>query len=131
MNEEGSAFLITTHDLKEIEELCSRVIVLNKGEIIFDGSIVDLKIQSDSMGELKVDFLMEISQDKIKECIGREGVTIRKMGEKTYTLNFDKTKVKYNELISKITQHYDILDLRMLDVSIDKVVQCMYEKARC
>ena len=72
MNEEGSAFLLTTHDLKEIEELCSRVIVLNKGEIIFDGSIVDLKIQSDSMGELKVDFLMEISQDKIKECIGRE-----------------------------------------------------------
>ncbi|RKJ50482.1 ABC transporter, partial [bacterium 1XD42-8] len=36
MNEEGSAFLLTTHDLKEIEELCSRVIVLNKGEIIFD-----------------------------------------------------------------------------------------------
>lgn len=82
MSEEGSTFLLTTRDLKEIEELCLRVIVRNKGEIIFDVSIVDLKIQSDFMGELKVDFPMEISQDKIKECIGKEGVTIKKLVKK-------------------------------------------------
>lgn len=127
MNNEGITFLLTTHDLNEIEELCSRVVVLNKGELIFDGNIVELKKCSDSIGELRIDFTFNISQDELQECICDEAVSINKISEKTYLLNFDKTKVKYNVLISKLTHKYEILDLRMLDVSIDKIVQRIYE----
>lgn len=129
MNDEGVTFLLTTHDLNEIEELCSRVVVLNKGELIFDGELAELKKCSDLMGELRVDFTVDISQNELQEYICDKAVSIHKINEKAYLLTFDKKEVKYNVLISKLTHRYDILDLRMLDVSIDKIVQRIYEES--
>src|SRR5690606_22915001 len=41
--EHGTTILLTTHDLQDIEALCSRVIMLDEGMIIYDGSLEELK----------------------------------------------------------------------------------------
>ena len=35
--------LLTSHDMKDLEEICDRLIILSRGNLIFDGSIVDFK----------------------------------------------------------------------------------------
>lgn len=40
---QGRGFLITSHDLNFIDEICDRVVVLNEGEKVFDGSLAKLK----------------------------------------------------------------------------------------
>src|SRR5690554_2193380 len=43
MNKNGVTFILTTHDLGDIEHLAKRVIVVNHGEIVFDDSIITLR----------------------------------------------------------------------------------------
>ncbi len=35
--------ILTSHNMKDVEELCDRIIVINRGAIIYDGSIRELK----------------------------------------------------------------------------------------
>ncbi len=41
--ERKSTMIITSHNMRDVEELCDRVIVINRGSIIYDGLIEDLK----------------------------------------------------------------------------------------
>jgi ABC-2 type transport system ATP-binding protein len=43
MNNNGVTFILTTHDLEDIEHLAKRVMVVNHGEIVFDDSLTELK----------------------------------------------------------------------------------------
>ncbi len=40
---EGQGFLVTSHDLSFIDRICSHVVVLDQGQVVFNGSLVDLK----------------------------------------------------------------------------------------
>ena len=50
---------LTTHNVRDIEELCRRIIVLDRGRKIFDGKITDLKAYFDSNRTLSSDFGLE------------------------------------------------------------------------
>ena len=39
----GITVILTTHDMKDIEELCSRIIIIDKGKILYDGSLSNIK----------------------------------------------------------------------------------------
>src|SRR6266700_2957025 len=40
---EGTTVLLTTHDLSDIEELCKRIIIIDKGRVLFDGQLAEMK----------------------------------------------------------------------------------------
>jgi len=40
--EENITIFLTSHDLKDVENLCDRAVVINRGEILYDGQIDDL-----------------------------------------------------------------------------------------
>src|SRR5947208_2627518 len=44
--ERGVTVILTTHDLRDIEELCSRVFIIDKGRQVFDGSLDNLRALS-------------------------------------------------------------------------------------
>lgn len=48
--------LLTTHDLKDIEELCHRVIIINHGSLIYDGTLEDLRRHADLPTVLEVQY---------------------------------------------------------------------------
>lgn len=56
INQQGVTVLLTTHDLRDIERLCRRVIVINHGKILLDGSIEHLYAQIGAESTLIVDF---------------------------------------------------------------------------
>jgi ABC-2 type transport system ATP-binding protein len=41
--ERGATVILSTHFLDEVEEVCSRVIILNRGEVIAEGPVADIK----------------------------------------------------------------------------------------
>ena len=40
-----TTIILTTHDMKDIEELCSRIIIIDKGKILYDGNLENIKYQ--------------------------------------------------------------------------------------
>ena len=48
--EEKTTILLTTHDLSDIEQLCDRIFMIDKGQEIFDGTVSQLK---ETFGKMK------------------------------------------------------------------------------
>jgi ABC-2 type transport system ATP-binding protein len=69
--EYGTTLILTTHDMADIEELCSRIIIIDEGQIMFDGSLEEiknrygynriLKMEARSMEEFDATFLWDKS----------------------------------------------------------------------
>ena len=57
--ERGVTLLLTTHDLQDIEQLCSRVMVIDHGSLVFDGSLELLHERGGSTRTLVVDLVDE------------------------------------------------------------------------
>ena len=70
-NKRGITFILTTHDLEDVEQLAKRVIVINHGEIVFDNSMERLK---QHLGEKRTVHIA--TREKIN-LENREGITVR------------------------------------------------------
>lgn len=55
-DENGATILITSHNMKDIEELCNRIIIINEGTIIYDNTINKLKEKYDSKKTISVKY---------------------------------------------------------------------------
>ena len=69
----SKTILMSTHIMQEVEAICDRIIVINKGEIVADGTSENLKAASNSKQTIVVEFDKETSQEalsSIKEIVG-------------------------------------------------------------
>lgn len=64
--EYGTTILLTTHDLDEVERTCSRVIVINKGTKIYDGTMEELKSRCNAESILSVEFEANIEKESFE-----------------------------------------------------------------
>src|SRR5205085_11021390 len=61
--ERGVTVILTTHDLRDIEELCSRILMIDKGKLIFNGSLEQLRDKSMDSAQLTFSLSHEIEKD--------------------------------------------------------------------
>ncbi len=119
--EKGVTFILTTHDLKEIENLCSNVTLLDKGKIIFDGKLSDLKTYFPQRKIIKVKFNKEVD---------RSGLVNFK------TLDFDpfyaRIEVEINdgkildEKLFHLLSRLPVKDIIIEETSIEDLIKKMY-----
>jgi ABC-2 type transport system ATP-binding protein len=89
--ERGTAIVLSTHFLDEVEETCSRVVILNRGKVIAEGSVTEIKrIAAPRTAVVRVDPEMH---DKARSAIKHaEGIAqVEPAGEATgrFTVTFD------------------------------------------
>ena len=58
---QGKTVLLTTHNLSEVEELCDRIVIINKGKIISGGTPEEIKGDSLSLEDAYVKLIEEVS----------------------------------------------------------------------
>ena len=125
--DEGVTILLTTHDMRDVEYLCNRAIIINYGEIIYDDSLEKLK---EYYGNDKLIKLTLRNVGDIKN-------TIETMKDlvKSYSLenNILKLTIKKDiqiekKVLSKVFQAIDIDEIRFEEVNIDKIIKKIYEE---
>ena len=62
LKQEGRTVLLTTHNLPEAEELCDRMVILNKGKIVARGTPAEIKNGYDTLEEAYVDLIKEATK---------------------------------------------------------------------
>jgi ABC-2 type transport system ATP-binding protein len=116
--------ILTTHDMDDIEALCSRVIVIHEGKILSDGTLEDLRRTVSKERWLRVD-LAEVDgvvSDPDATVIRREGSRV--------TFAFDPDRVAAHELIGRVASRYPVRDLFVENPPIEEIVARIYGAAR-
>ena len=118
--ERGVTVILTTHDMDDIEALCTRVIVIGGGRILSDGTLDDLRDRVTRERWLLLDLEeaeLEL-QDPDAEVLRRDGQRV--------TLRFDPAKVSPAQLISRLTARYPIRDLFVQNPPIEEIIARLY-----
>ncbi len=116
----GVTVILTTHDMDDIEVLCSRVLLIGGGRILSDGTLDELRAQVTTERRLIVDLLDEREEveDPQAEIIAREGPRI--------TLRFDPDQVTAAALIGRLTARHAVRDLFVEHPPIEEVIARLY-----
>lgn len=125
--DEGVTILLTTHDMRDVEYLCNRAIIINYGEIIYDDSLEKLKeyYGNDKLIKLTLRNVEDIknTMETMKDLV------------KSYSLenNILKLTIKKDiqiekKVLSKVFQAIDIDEIRFEEVNIDKIIKKIYEE---
>ena len=121
--ERGVTIILTTHDMDDIEALCNRVLVINEGNILTDGTLSNLRKMVTTERRLTVVLVNEDGDitDPDAEVISREGRYV--------TLRFDPESVPPAELIARIVANHEISDLFVENPPIEEVIAKIYGSA--
>lgn len=125
----GTTIILTTHDLNDIEELCSRIIIIDNGKKIYDGSLQEIKAKYGSMTSIEFQVRKEIDIAKIifdKE-LSETDLDIQKE-EKKITAVFNKTKISSSEIMSKILEVSEVVDFKVMETSIEDIIKKIYSE---
>lgn len=124
MNKElGMTIFLTSHDVGDIEKLCKRVIIVNKGKIIMD----------DTMNNLKYHYLnKKIIEVKLKEKVNlqnEDGIVVLKDKENNLKIEIDSKKKNVADVI-KLLDTDKILDINISNIPLEDIITSIYRKTK-
>jgi ABC-2 type transport system ATP-binding protein len=119
--EKGTTMLFTTHDMVDIEKTCQRMIIIDHGKKIYDGSVDEIKAKYGGSRVLAVDFAESY------ENIFVPGLElIEEQGNKKW-FKFSKDNVQVSNLIPLLAQKYTIVDLTVKEPEIEGIIRDIYQ----
>ncbi|HEY7091247.1 MAG TPA: hypothetical protein VH518_24335, partial [Tepidisphaeraceae bacterium] len=118
--ERGVTVILTTHDMDDIESLCSRVIVIGGGKILSNGTLAELRSRVTRERWLTVDL------DGDGESISDPDATIIRREGQRVCLAFDPQAVPTAEIIRRITASHPIRDLFVENPPIESIIARLY-----
>jgi ABC-2 type transport system ATP-binding protein len=119
--ERGVTVLLTTHDLGDIERLCKRLLVIDQGSLIWDGSIDDLKERYGAERLLIVDLEEAVPPLQI------EGARVEKVEGARQWLRFRGPAA---ELTARVASAARLVDLQITEPDIEEIVRRIYSSER-
>ncbi|WP_442789981.1 ABC transporter ATP-binding protein [Nocardia sp. CDC160] len=122
----GTTLLLTTHDMGDIERLCERVLVVDHGRLVYDGSLTGLGAMVGAQRVLIVD-LAEPTPDLADlpgaKLLDSEGAGMRQR------LAFDTEITTAAQLLTAVSARAEVRDLSIEEPDIEDVVRRLYEAA--
>ncbi|WP_210443234.1 ATP-binding cassette domain-containing protein [Nocardioides sp. SYSU D00065] len=119
--ERGTTLLLTTHDLQDIEALCDRVIVIDRGTAVYDGSLGGLHARGGSTRTLVVDLVDEAAP------IDVPGATVRRIEGPRQWLSFP-SDASAAPIVAAVASAYDVADLSIQEPAIEDVIRDLYSR---
>lgn len=117
----GTTVVLTSHDLDDIEALCRRVLVIDRGTLLHDGSLASLRTRHGHVRRLELQLrdgaaLVELPDGaRLESAQGRHQV-----------IAFDAERLSAPELVRHVLAHHDVLDLAVHEARIEDVVKRLY-----
>ncbi|MGQ4487886.1 ATP-binding cassette domain-containing protein [Streptomyces sp. SAS_281] len=124
--ERGTTVLLTTHDLTDIEQLCSRVMVIDHGRLMYDGALAGLHEVGESERTLVVDLERELPPIRLES---EPAVRTVKVEGPRQWLAFPAS-ASAAPLVARIAAEYPLADLSVREPDIEAVIAKMYARER-
>ncbi|NIK69444.1 MULTISPECIES: ATP-binding cassette domain-containing protein [unclassified Paenibacillus] len=117
----GVTVILTTHDLDDVEQLCSRIIVVNNGKLVEDGPI-DSIIHKLTPHRMLVVELHEPCDD-----LTTPHATVMKQEGLKIWYQFEKESISASELIAALSQKLPIQDISVKEPNVEDAIREVYK----
>jgi ABC-2 type transport system ATP-binding protein len=118
--ERGTTFILTTHDLADIERLCRRVVLIDGGTLIFDGEIETLR---DRYGTHRT-LVVQLAEPR--ERVDMPGTEASLSDPTTARFRFDRRSISAESLIRRVTDTYDVTDITIEEPDLESMITRIY-----
>ena len=121
MNKEyKTTVVLTSHDVSDIEKLCKRVIIVNKGQIVLDDTMENLKYHYLNKKIIDVKMKEKVNLDDV------EGITILKDKDYNLKLEVDLKKKNISDAIDLLNTD-NIIDINISNVPLEEIISEIYK----
>ena len=122
LNEQDKVTMIfTTHDMQDIEQTCKRIIIIDKGSLMYDGSLQEIRSKYGTSRRLIAEFNEDTAVEPIKNVI------IENMKDRKASFTFDNNVVDVNKLMHEILGKYSVHDVTVAEPEIESIIQKIYK----
>ena len=123
LNEKDKITMIfTTHDMQDIEQTCKRILIIDKGSLLYDGSLQEIRNKYGTTRQLIAEFNEETEVTPI------ENVMIGDPKDRKRSFTFDNSVVDVNALMHEILGKYSIRDITVTEPEIETIIRKIYNK---
>lgn len=120
--EEKTTVILTTHDMNDIEALANRLILIGKGEILYDGSLKELKKKYGNYKSVIVN-----TKSKINKLI-KKGVITQDKTDNGYSFIIDTNILSMSDFLKYLSNKINIVDVDIDNEKIDNMIVKMYKE---
>jgi ABC-2 type transport system ATP-binding protein len=119
--ERGTTVILTTHDMQDIEALTERILLIGKGRILLDGSLVELKKRSSERRTLVVEYTGDTPEIS-------EGMTLTEAKEGRLVIALDPAVISVSDAVARLAAGTELTDVSVSGVSSEEMVAGLYRE---
>lgn len=119
----GVTMLLTSHYMRDVEALCSRVLVITHGTLVYDGPLSGL---ADRFGHTKL-IRLEFADGEAPDDLARFGEVTRREGPSA-DLKVDRARV--GEVLGAILDRHAVADVNVTDPPLEQTIARVFEEGR-
>ena len=119
--ENGVTVMLTTHDMGDIDALTDRVMLIGKGQILYNGSFAQMKNKYNAVNIMTVDY------DEGKKIPQQNNVEILSYENGRAILSIDTTKTSVSQVISHLSQAITVHNIGVQSRPIEEIIAEVYE----
>lgn len=122
--EKKTTVILTTHDLKDIEDVCDRIILLDKGQIIYDGKKQKFK---DTYGKYVIaNLIVNSKQENISNIVKLNEFEILEETEDRLKIKFSHDKITIVKIMNEISKYCVIEDIHIKETELEDILKEIY-----
>lgn len=126
---DGVTVILTTHDLQDLERLCRRILLIDRGRLLYDGALDRLKERYAPYRVLVIQLAPEAAECQALQVEAR-GVEVVRQDDGTFQLRFDPNMTPVPALIASIMARYPVSDLSIEEPGLEPVIRRIYSERR-
>jgi len=132
-----TTIILTTHDIADIEALCRRIVIIDKGRIIYDG---DLARVSSIIGDFRTlrltfdqtgvpDYVPVLQKDLGEQFPAEGAVTVEQDEDGWINIIVQEDLVSMIDVLSLVSRNYPVKDIKIEEIRTEDVIRKIYEGA--
>jgi ABC-2 type transport system ATP-binding protein len=121
--EDNCTLLLTSHYMQDVQELCDRIVVIDHGATIFDGTLDDLSRRFSDTRRLRLTFENTVPADELK-VYG----TVVSQEENVALLDIPRASV--GPVTSAVLSKYPVSDVSIEEVDIEEVIRSLFTQGK-
>ncbi len=130
--EEETTVILTTHDLSDIELLCQRIVMIDKGKNVFDGNLQELKSKYGQMRELcfETDITENIAERlsyKENFKVADDDIELIPDGNNV-KVRFNSNKIAVADMLTYTLNKVNVKDINVKDADIEEIIRRLYKE---